>query len=614
MITNPPARISGIILAITLTMLLITSPVMTVLSPSLLSPIALKVEFASATSSSENNDDNEGEEGGGGEEQPTTDVTTDGEEEEVDGNSGDVQQEGATEEDDEEEGGDGQQEQFATVVGEICDDFEDNDADGLIDLADADCAAPLTEGTVTAAPPTTPASPPSVINSTATNSTNNTLTASEITTTREITTPSSSLGTTGGGGGGQQPQQDSPYIVEVCDNRIDDDGDGLADLDDFEGCAPPSTSSNTRYMTPSGDIVDVTGCTSFEEMGIEPGSPSPGDPPNLVYFDCDNITWGLIPLDSAPATTTSDSGTGTAGGEGQQGLAQGQGQQPQQQPNSPSSCPPQPTNYYDATAQIIHVQLTPSSQTTTNPCPPGESSSSATTPQSPQAPPPSPFTTRPQEPQQQQEVEICNDGVDNDGNGLIDFLDNDCAAAAAATAGTLTSSAAADSDSDSDTGREGREICDDFEDNDGDGLIDSADADCAAPLTEGTVTSSAPTTTTRDDGGITTAYPDGLVVTAYPNGLVRTDYPDGTYIIKNGRPAQADDEFPHEYIPGNTYTRFPDGSTFEEHPDFLAVMVPEFGYAMFNNDGTVKFIPLCGTCLTNVPPQFTEMFAFLLNL
>jgi hypothetical protein len=134
----------------------------------------LKVEFASATS--ENNDDNEGEE----EEQPTTDVTTDGEEEV--GGDGDVQQEGATEEDDEDEdgGADGEQEQFASVVGEICDDFEDNDGDGFIDLADTDCAAgPLTQGALTA--PTTPQAPPSVTNTTATNSTANTLTASGIT-------------------------------------------------------------------------------------------------------------------------------------------------------------------------------------------------------------------------------------------------------------------------------------------------------------------------------------------------------------------------------------------------------------------------------------------------
>jgi hypothetical protein len=360
LIRPPPPHVrrsSFIIATITLTaILLISSPVMTVFSTSSLTPVILKVEFASATTTSENGDDDES----------TTDATTDGEEDE--------QQEEEAEQDGELQ----EQQQLATVIGEVCDDFEDNDGDGLIDLADVeDCAPPATQGTITA--PTTPP-PPSVINTTATNSTNNTLTAAGITT-------------------------ESPYIVEVCGNRFDDDGDGLADEADFEGCATPSTdSSNTRYILPStGEIVDVTGCESYEELGLPPPPPRAGldEPPNLVYFDCDNVTFGLIPLDSAPATTTSDSSTGTAGGGGGQGLAQGQGQQ---QPNSASPCPPQPTNYYDApAARIIHVQLPPSSpssppppQTTTTPCPPGESSSSAATPpgtttsQGQQPPPSSP--------------------------------------------------------------------------------------------------------------------------------------------------------------------------------------------------------------------------------
>jgi hypothetical protein len=153
--------LSGITLAITLTaILLVSSPVMTVFSPS---PMVLKVEFASATSS-ENNDDDDN--GGGGGEEPTIDATTDGEEE-VDGD-GDVQEEDNTEEQQlssstqeqeelDEDGGEEEEEQLAFMAGEICDDFEDNDGDGFIDLADADCAAPLTQGTVTTSAPTTEA-------------------------------------------------------------------------------------------------------------------------------------------------------------------------------------------------------------------------------------------------------------------------------------------------------------------------------------------------------------------------------------------------------------------------------------------------------------------------
>ena len=58
-------------------------------------------------------------------------------------------------------------------------------------------------------------------------------------------------------------------------------------------------------------------------------------------------------------------------------------------------------------------------------------------------------------------VEICDDAVDNDGDGLVDSLDSDCQAAPVT------------------------EVCDDAIDNDGDGLVDSADSDCqAAPVVD----------------------------------------------------------------------------------------------------------------------------------
>ena len=432
MIPKPATlRLSYVILTITLTVILISSPVITVLSPSLLSPIALKVEFASATSSSENNDDNEGEEGEE-EDQPTTDVTTDGEEEGVDGNSGDVQQEGA----------DGEQEQFATVVGEICDDFEDNDGDGLIDLVDVeDCAPPATQGTITA-PTTPPPPPPSVTNTTATNSTNNTLTASEITTTRELTTPPSTDEEASGiptEEGNTVTDADGRPVIDLekeCDSYeelgipppplgfgqppdakwyhcppgvgvwVAPNGTSSLDATGGQGGGgqqqpPPSvtTTTDTDYaLYPEGtEVNDIDiNCDSFEELGYEPPPPEPGEPPNLKWFDCDGVSISVVPTGST-TTTTPNSGTGTVGG-GQQ--------QQQQQPNSASACPPQPTNYHTAQDLIIHVQLppsSPSSQTTTNPCPTGESSSSSTaaTPPSPQSPPTNATSQGQQQPQQQ---------------------------------------------------------------------------------------------------------------------------------------------------------------------------------------------------------------------
>lgn len=55
-------------------------------------------------------------------------------------------------------------------------------------------------------------------------------------------------------------------------------------------------------------------------------------------------------------------------------------------------------------------------------------------------------------------VEICNDGIDNDGDGLVDCEDGDCAGSGYCV-----------------------EICTDGIDNDGDGLIDCVDDECWGP-------------------------------------------------------------------------------------------------------------------------------------
>jgi len=64
--------------------------------------------------------------------------------------------------------------------------------------------------------------------------------------------------------------------------------------------------------------------------------------------------------------------------------------------------------------------------------------------------------------------EICNDGIDNNGDGLIDCADPDCASDAACVQGCVP------------TGLEGKgRTCSDGIDNDCDGLIDCADPQCA---------------------------------------------------------------------------------------------------------------------------------------
>lgn len=149
-----PQSLSFIHVTVMLTVVLIISPFTTIIS----SPKVLKLEFASASSSSENDGES------------NTDAATDGDNQQ----QGAVQQEDGEEEDDDQDGR--TEELFATVVGEICDDFEDNDGDDKIDLADEDCAGPATQEAITA--PTAQSPPPSAsVNTTATDSTNNTLTS-----------------------------------------------------------------------------------------------------------------------------------------------------------------------------------------------------------------------------------------------------------------------------------------------------------------------------------------------------------------------------------------------------------------------------------------------------
>jgi hypothetical protein len=249
-----PIKPLYIILTITLTVILISSPVMTVLfsTSSFLTPIILKVGFASATSSGDGGDDesdtdaattttDDGEENGDGDDEQQEEDNSE-QQQDVQG-----EEEGNTEEEqDAGEGGQGEQQQFATVIGEVCDDLEDNDGDGLIDLADVeDCAPPATQGTITAPTTTTPS--PSVINTTATNSTNNTLTASGIT---------------------------------------------AADL------GPP------------WDLAKQ--CIPIEQLGIPRPVPAPDDPPNIRWYSCpDGLLWSDPPV-------TSNSGIGQFGGGGQQ--------------------------------------------------------------------------------------------------------------------------------------------------------------------------------------------------------------------------------------------------------------------------------------------------------
>lgn len=68
---------------------------------------------------------------------------------------------------------------------------------------------------------------------------------------------------------------------------------------------------------------------------------------------------------------------------------------------------------------------------------------------------------------QDKKEEICNDRIDNDGDGLVDCADADCyEAEACKTSGGLENT---------------NELCSDFIDNDDDGAVDCEDMDCSGP-------------------------------------------------------------------------------------------------------------------------------------
>jgi hypothetical protein len=133
--------------------------------------------------------------------------------------------------------------------GEICNDFEDNDGDGLIDLADPNCAGPATQGALTA--PTTPQAPPSVINTTATNSTSNTLTSGLIGLPSSPATPPPTTTTTPIGG--EQGQQQPPSSAETTPQ------------------SPPTTTT-----TPLGGQEQQAGTTSPDSSSASGTTTFPG--------------------------------------------------------------------------------------------------------------------------------------------------------------------------------------------------------------------------------------------------------------------------------------------------------------------------------------------------
>ena len=120
--------------------------------------------------------------------------------------------------------------------------------------------------------------------------------------------------------------------------------------------------------------------------------------------------------------------------------------------------------------------------------------------------------------------EQCQDGIDNDGDGLVDGADPDC----------------------EETPPPGPEICDDGIDNDGDGYVDAYDPDCAPEPEPGSITATkyydANANGTRDSGEVgiagwpVTATGGGTTtdLTTGADGSASAELPAGDYTVTEG--------------------------------------------------------------------------------
>jgi hypothetical protein len=147
---------------------------------------------------------------------------------------------------------------------EVCDDGIDNDGDMLVDAADPDCAGP---------PP-----PPDGDSDGVPDSTDNC---------DDVPNPGQEDADSDGIG---DVCDDTPNPVEICDNGVDDDGDGLIDIDDPD-CRPPgeefrfelsnclietgNLSCDAEQISPLPPTYDRIGC-SFASQGPQPDSCSVG--------------------------------------------------------------------------------------------------------------------------------------------------------------------------------------------------------------------------------------------------------------------------------------------------------------------------------------------------
>ena len=160
---------------------------------------------------------------------------------------------------------------------EICDDGIDNDGDGDTDCDDSDCA-PVIDSAVSNAPDNcpTPNNGSIIITATGSNleySIDNGATYQSSNTFNNLTGGNYNIWVRNSVGDCEVEYVDNPFYmavaqcIEICDNNIDDDGDGLIDCADPD-CQPSVTVSADDLLICPGDLIDITatGCQNFQDL------------------------------------------------------------------------------------------------------------------------------------------------------------------------------------------------------------------------------------------------------------------------------------------------------------------------------------------------------------
>ena len=83
----------------------------------------------------------------------------------------------------------------------------------------------------------------------------------------------------------------STTSAEVCDNFVDDDGDGLADAEDPEGCSLPSGGGNETSSEGFGDSLTPGSILPPETQSLTEGVTDPFSDGTVPGFGEVTITW-----------------------------------------------------------------------------------------------------------------------------------------------------------------------------------------------------------------------------------------------------------------------------------------------------------------------------------